>query len=70
MSREYALEAEGLGKAYRMYSSPAKRIAEAMSRGRYKGHTEFWALKDIDFALKPGSSLGLCGGGLKLWWWE
>ncbi len=51
---EYALEAEGLGKAYRMYSSPMKRVVEGLSWGRVKGHSEFWALKDIDFSLKPG----------------
>ena len=57
----YALEAEGLGKAYRMYGSPLKRIVEGVSWGRVKGHEEFWALKDVDFQLKPGASLGLCG---------
>jgi lipopolysaccharide transport system ATP-binding protein len=60
-SPHYALEAQGLGKAYRIYPSPAKRIAEGLSFGRYKGHHEFWALRGIDFALKPGASLGLCG---------
>ena len=27
VAREFALEAEGLGKAYRIYPSPARRIA-------------------------------------------
>lgn len=59
--RKFALEAEGLSKAYRMYGSPLKRIAEAVSLGRYKGHHEFWALQDVSMKLVPGSSLGLCG---------
>lgn len=59
--RKYALEAEGLGKAYRVYPGPLKRVAEALSFGRYKGHHEFWALRDASFRLQPGSSMGLCG---------
>ncbi len=58
---EYSLETEGLGKAFRMYPSPLKRIAESASFGRFKGHHEFWALKDVNIKLKPGSTFGLCG---------
>lgn len=57
----YSLETEGLGKAFRLYPSPLKRIAEAASFGHYKGHHEFWALKDVSLRLKPGSTFGLCG---------
>ncbi|MSR62490.1 MAG: ATP-binding cassette domain-containing protein [Planctomycetes bacterium] len=57
----YALEAEKLGKAYRVYAKPLRRVGEWLSFGRYKGHHEFWALRGVDLALKPGSSLGLCG---------
>ncbi len=58
---KYSVEAESLSKAYLMYHGPARRIAEALSLGRYKGHHEFWALRDVTFRLKPGSALGLCG---------
>lgn len=57
----FALEAEKLGKAYRVYPRPLRRIGEWLSAGRYKGHHEFWALRGIDLALKRGTSLGLCG---------
>jgi len=57
----YALEAQGLGKAYRIYPRPIQRIAEGLSFGRYRGHREFWALRGIDLAIAPGASLGLCG---------
>jgi ABC-type polysaccharide/polyol phosphate transport system ATPase subunit len=57
----YALEAEKLGKAFRIYPRPLRRIGEWFSFGRYKGHHEFWALRGVDLALKPGSSIGLCG---------
>ena len=57
----YALEVEGLGKAYRIYPGPVARIVEGLTLGRRKRHHEFWALRDIDFTLLPGSSMGLCG---------
>jgi ABC-type polysaccharide/polyol phosphate transport system ATPase subunit len=57
----YALEAEKLGKAYRVYPKPLRRIGEWLTLGRYKGHHDFWALRGVDLAMRPGSSLGLCG---------
>ena len=59
--REYAVEAEGLGKAYRMYHGPSRRIAEVLTGGRFKGHHEFWALRDVNIQLRPGSAFGLVG---------
>ena len=56
-----AIEVEHLSKAYRMYPSPLKRIGEALTWGRYRGHHEFWALKDVSFELARGASFGLCG---------
>ena len=61
VAREYALETRGLSKAYRIYAGPFRRIAEAMTFGRLRGHHEFWALKDVDMKLLPGGSIGLCG---------
>lgn len=60
-SNEYSLEVEGLSKSYRMYQSPFRRITEVLSGGRIKGHQEFTALNDVNFKMKPGTSLGLCG---------
>ena len=57
----FALEAEKLGKAYRVYPRPLGRVGEWLTLGRYKGHHEFWALRGIDLALRRGTSLGLCG---------
>jgi ABC-type polysaccharide/polyol phosphate transport system ATPase subunit len=57
----YALEAEKLGKAYRIYPRPLRRVGEWVTLGRYRGHHEFWALRGVDLRLEPGSSLGLCG---------
>ncbi len=59
--KRIAIEATELGKAYRIYPSPAKRIAEALTWGRYQGHHAFWALQNCSFKLSPGASMGLCG---------
>lgn len=61
MGDDYALEAEGLGKAYRMYSGPLRRVVEAATFGRVVGHHSFWALRDVNMRLLPGGSFGLCG---------
>jgi ABC-type polysaccharide/polyol phosphate transport system ATPase subunit len=55
------VETEGLGKAYRLYASPFRRILEAASLGRVRGHREFWALRDVGFAVPRGAALGICG---------
>ncbi len=57
----YGVEAENLGKAYRLYASPFRRVVEAATLGRVSGHQQFWALRNIDFKLRRGSSMGLCG---------
>ncbi len=61
MTNEFSLEVEGLGKSYRMYKSPFRRVTEVLTRGAISGHEEFWALKDVSFQMRPGTSLGLCG---------
>lgn len=56
-----AVEVEGLHKAYRRYRKPLDRIIEAGSLGRLRRHDQFWSLKDINFNLARGSSMGLVG---------
>jgi len=60
-SPTYSVEVEGLAKAFRAYTRPLDRVLESCTLGRWKRHREFWALRDVDFKLKPGSSLGLVG---------
>ena len=48
------IEVQGLGKAYRIYPSPMKRVLEAVSLGKLRGHIEFWALRVIECRLVPG----------------
>jgi lipopolysaccharide transport system ATP-binding protein len=57
----HAIEAEGLGKCYRIYGSPFRRLCEWATLGRASGHHEFWALRGVDFAVRGGAALGLVG---------
>jgi lipopolysaccharide transport system ATP-binding protein len=53
------VSARSLGKSYRAYSSPWKRVAEALT-GRTL-HSEFVALDGITFDLERANGLGLVG---------
>ncbi len=61
MTDAFAIEAQGLGKAYRVYASPAARLAEAATLGRWRGHRTHWALRGVDLAVRPGAAFGLVG---------
>ena len=58
---DFAVETQGLGKAYRLYNGNLSRAAELASLGRWCGHREFWALRDLDLTVRPGTVLGVCG---------
>jgi lipopolysaccharide transport system ATP-binding protein len=53
------LRVEGLGKRYRVYSSPQQRLLALLGwADRSESH---WALKDVDFELQKGQCLGVVG---------
>jgi len=56
-----ALRVESVSKQYRIYDRPADRLKETLTRGRWKAHREFWALKDISFDVEPGTTTGIIG---------
>lgn len=57
----FAIEAQHLSKAYRIYANPRDRLKEYLSRGRRTFHQEFWALRDVSFRAGVGSTVGLLG---------
>ena len=56
-----ALHVDNVSKQYRIYERPGDRLTESLSRGRLRRHREFWALRDINFEIKPGTTVGIIG---------
>ncbi|MEJ7615636.1 MAG: ABC transporter ATP-binding protein [Pyrinomonadaceae bacterium] len=56
-----ALGVESVSKQYRIYGRPGDRLMEAVTRGRLKRHREFWALRDVSFAVEAGTTVGVIG---------
>jgi lipopolysaccharide transport system ATP-binding protein len=55
-----AIEAIGLGKAYRPHASPASRLRAALTRQAVPDDS-FWALRDVSLQVRKGESLGVVG---------
>jgi lipopolysaccharide transport system ATP-binding protein len=58
---ETALRVEGIAKQYRIYERPSDRLKESLTRGRWKKHREFWALRNISFEIEKGTTTGIVG---------
>ncbi len=56
-----AVALKGVSKKYRIYPRHRDRMKELLSLGRVKNGHDFWALKDIDLEIEPGSSVGVLG---------
>jgi len=56
-----ALRVKNVSKQYRIYDRPGHRLTESLSRGRLRRHREFWALRDINFEIERGTTVGIIG---------
>ena len=48
-------------KQYRIYERPGDRLKESLSRGLLRRHKEFWALRDVEFEIEAGTTVGIIG---------
>jgi lipopolysaccharide transport system ATP-binding protein len=50
-----------VGKAYKVFGSPAGILLDAIGLGRFAPHREFWALRGFQLELDVGERVGLIG---------
>src|SRR5215210_7084714 len=56
-----AVSIKGVSKNFRTFPNDRARLKEALSFGRKKYGRDFWALKDINLDVEPGTTLGIIG---------
>lgn len=60
MSSDVCIAARGLGKKYQIYAKPHHRLLDMLSPSAERGRA-FWALRDVDFSIKKGETVGIVG---------
>ncbi len=55
------LRVEDVSKQYRIYDRPGHRLSEMVTRGYWKRHREFWALRNVSFEIEAGTTTGIIG---------
>lgn len=61
MSFDFAIKVENLSKSYHIYNRPHDRLLQMLTRGRKQFYREFWALNDVSFEIKKGTTVGIVG---------
>ncbi len=55
------VQARDLGKKYKRYDGPWRRLGEWLSGGRRRMHEEHWALRHLTFDVGQGETVGIVG---------
>ena len=61
ITHNIAVRAENISKVYKLYDNPVDRLKESIHPFRRKYHTDFYALKDINFEINRGETVGIIG---------
>ena len=61
LDRDTVIQCKDLGKCYQIYNNPKDRLKQAIWRGKRQYFREFWALRDVNFEVRRGESLGIIG---------
>ncbi|MGE0229967.1 MAG: ABC transporter ATP-binding protein [Dehalococcoidia bacterium] len=57
---DLAIKIEGLGKAYKLHSSPLSSVRSLLPFGR-PSEGDFWALRDVTYSIPKGRRIGIIG---------
>ena len=57
----HSVEFQGVSKSYPIYASPGDRLKELLTLNRGSWHRDFWALRDLSFAIRPGETFCVIG---------
>jgi lipopolysaccharide transport system ATP-binding protein len=58
---DVAIRVESLSKCYELFDSPRDRFWQLVSGGLIKRGSDFWALRDVSFAVRRGETFGIVG---------
>ncbi len=61
MCSDVVIKAQGLGKAYFIYSKPQDRLKQMFLRGYKKLYKEYWAFQNVDCEIRRGETVGIIG---------
>ena len=56
-----SVELHSVSKRYSIYDAPGDRLKELVTLNRWKRHRDFWALREISFAVKRGETFCIIG---------
>jgi ABC-type polysaccharide/polyol phosphate transport system ATPase subunit len=56
-----AVQFSNVSKSYSIYASPRDRLKELATFQRHSFHTEFWALRDVNFDVRRGETFCIIG---------
>jgi len=55
------IEFQAVSKSYPIYQSPSDRLKELLTLNRKRFHEDFWALRDVSFAIPRGQTFCIVG---------
>jgi lipopolysaccharide transport system ATP-binding protein len=61
MSSEIAITVKHLSKCYQIYDKPSDRLRQMLDRNGKVYFREFWALRDVNFEVARGETVGIIG---------
>ena len=56
-----SLRLQRVGKAYRHYETPWRRLSEWLTLGQLRRHVDVWALRDVTMDIGAGEAIGIVG---------